>query len=96
MLALTERKTTLTSLLRRATSLSCASLAGQQLLVVMLPLLQLLQDKPPREQPVLYVVESKLNVALDLATQVRTACSLGHVHTTCTVYELLFQRSTVP
>eukprot|EP00953_Heterococcus_sp_UTEX-ZZ885_P020427 11429-Heterococcus_DN1.PRE.3 len=69
VLALTERRTILTSLLSRATSLSCASLSGQQLLAVMLPLLQLLQDKPPREQPVLYVIKSELNVALELATQ---------------------------
>jgi hypothetical protein len=36
----------------------------------MLPLLQLLQDQPLREQPVLYVIESELNAALELATQV--------------------------
>jgi hypothetical protein len=70
VLALTERRTILTSLLSRATSLSCASLSGQQLLAVMLPLLQLLQDQPLREQPVLYVIESELNAALELATQV--------------------------
>jgi hypothetical protein len=73
VLALTERRPILTSLLSRATSLSCASLSGRQLLDVMLPLLQLLQDKPPREQPVLYVIDSELNVALDLATQVQLA-----------------------
>jgi hypothetical protein len=71
-LVLSESGPLIRHMLQRATSLSCA-MQGEDLLRVLPPLLQCLDDKPANRQPVLYVFEAELRAALDIAVQVRSA-----------------------